>query len=75
MYCMYIHTYCTVCVYACMYVLYESMYIHMIIYTAAYCSQGCYNSGKCTSPSICTCNTGWTGADCKIGLLIYSVAM
>ena len=41
-----------------------------VYYIVAYCSQGCYNGGVCTSPYTCTCMTGWTGADCKIGLCI-----
>ena len=42
----------------------------IVFYIVAYCSQGCYNGGVCTSPYTCTCMTGWTGADCKIGLCI-----
>ena len=40
------------------------MYIFIFI---AYCSQGCYNGGTCTSPGICTCADGWKGADCREG--------
>ena len=34
----------------------------------AFCSQRCYNGGTCTAPNNCTCQSGWTGHDCTLGL-------
>ena len=34
-----------------------------IIYTAE-CFQRCVN-GRCTSPGVCTCDSGWTGSSCQ----------
>jgi len=33
-------------------------------YTAI-CSQGCFNSGTCIRPGVCSCTTGWTGYNCR----------
>jgi hypothetical protein len=32
----------------------------------AICAAGCYNGANCTSPSNCTCVTGWEGPICTI---------
>lgn len=64
----YIHYVCT---YSCTYVrtcMCICIHLTIVFHIVAYCSQGCYNGGNCTSPYVCTCSTGWTGGDCKIGL-------
>ena len=39
---------------------------------SAVCSDGCDN-GKCTSPGMCTCSPGYTGASCQTSksIIIY----
>lgn len=37
----------------------------------AVCSPGCVN-GRCSSPGVCSCNTGWTGPTCNQGVYIFS---
>ncbi|CAL4059542.1 unnamed protein product, partial [Meganyctiphanes norvegica] len=32
---------------------------------SAVCSDGCGNNGECTSPGMCTCSPGYTGAFCR----------
>ena len=43
-----------------------------VLHIAAYCSQGCYNGGICTSPYTCTCTAGWIGGDCNTGQCIHT---
>lgn len=38
--------------------------LHIII---AVCSPVCQNSGTCTSPNVCACTSGYTGAYCQTG--------
>ena len=33
------------------------------------CPAGCFNGGYCSSPGICTCASGWTGNDCRQGMM------
>ena len=61
--------------YLCVLLFYKSVKLNTsihnnLLHIVAYCSQGCYNGGICTSPYVCTCSAGWIGADCKIGLCI-----
>ena len=37
----------------------------------AYCSQGC-QFGDCTAPNTCTCQSGWTGDSCNIGMISFN---
>jgi hypothetical protein len=39
-----------------------------ILSMSGICHQGCQN-GRCTAPSECTCNAGWSETDCSIRLL------
>ena len=46
----------------------KDAYCNILFYTMCivYCDPGCAH-GTCTGPNQCTCNAGWTGADCGIG--------
>ena len=33
------------------------------------CPDGCFNGGYCSSPGMCTCPPGWTGNDCRQGMI------
>jgi len=54
------------------YIYEQDMYTFWVWYvqsTVAVCSQGCYNGGTCVSPGRCSCATGWTGYNCKTGIV------
>lgn len=34
--------------------------------------RGCYNNGTCILPSVCSCATGWQGANCTIPLCSFN---
>ena len=47
----------------------DPLYINNVIscfLCVAICNQGCHN-GSCTSPGVCSCNSGWTGNTCNTG--------
>ena len=39
----------------------------------AQCTGGCQNGGTCTSPGVCTCTPGWTGANCEAGEIVTEI--
>ena len=39
-------------------------------HSIAVCTRPCQNGGQCAAPNVCTCRSGWTGAQCERGMLV-----
>jgi len=38
----------------------------------AVCSPACQNSGTCSSPGTCNCQSGYSGTRCETGIFVFS---
>ena len=45
--------------------------IGISLHYIAHCLQGCQH-GDCTDPNTCTCQSGWTGDSCNIGMISFN---
>ena len=59
------------CVNVCM-IMYPPAVHVFVMFTVAYCIQGCFNGGTCTAPNTCTCVAGWNENNCATGMWAHA---